>query len=152
MKRIGRRGFLGASAAAVSAGGLAPQVKAQTVSPASPPEVTRILARYIVGGKLADIPAPVRKEAARTLLNWTGCALGGSHTDAVGMAIAALSPLFGPAHATLLGRKERADMMHAALINGIASHVMDYDDTHLRTVIHPAGPVVSAILALAETR
>ena len=42
--------------------------------------------------------------------------------------------------------------MHAALMNGISSHVFDFDDTHLRTVIHPAGPVASAILALAEYR
>ena len=152
MKRIDRRGFLGASAAAGSAGWLAPQVKAQNTVVAAPPEVTRILARYIVGGKLADIPEPVRKEAARTLLNWTGCALGGSRNEAVGIAIAALSPLFGNPNATLLGRKERADMMNAALINGIASHVLDFDDTHLRTIIHPAGPVVSAILAFSETR
>jgi 2-methylcitrate dehydratase PrpD len=115
-----------------------------------PPEVTRILARYIVNGHVADIPAPVRKEAARTLLNWVGCALGGSRTDAVGIAISALSPFFGPAQATLLGRKERVDVFTAALLNGIASHILDYDDTHLRTVIHPAGPVVSAILALSE--
>lgn len=43
-------------------------------------------------------------------------------------------------------------MLHASLMNGISSHVLDYDDTHLRTVIHPGGPVISAILALAETR
>jgi 2-methylcitrate dehydratase PrpD len=36
------------------------------------------------------------------------------------------------------------------LMNGISSHVLDFDDTHLKTVIHPAGPVVSALLALAE--
>ena len=40
--------------------------------------------------------------------------------------------------------------MHAALMNGISSHVFDFDDTHLKTVIHPAGPVASAILALSE--
>jgi 2-methylcitrate dehydratase PrpD len=44
------------------------------------------------------------------------------------------------------------DVLHAALVNGISSHVLDFDDTHLKTVIHPAGPVASAILALAETR
>lgn len=36
------------------------------------------------------------------------------------------------------------------MINGIASHVHDYDDTHLDTIIHPAGPVASALLAVAE--
>jgi 2-methylcitrate dehydratase PrpD len=32
----------------------------------------------------------------------------------------------------------------------MSSHVLDFDDTHLKTVIHPAGPVAPAILALAE--
>jgi 2-methylcitrate dehydratase PrpD len=54
--------------------------------------------------------------------------------------------------ATVLGRRERVDMSGAALVNGIASHVFDFDDTHLRTIIHPAGPVASAALALAEWR
>jgi 2-methylcitrate dehydratase PrpD len=41
-------------------------------------------------------------------------------------------------------------MASAALVNGITSHTFDYDDTHLKTIIHPAGPVASAVLALAE--
>ena len=45
---------------------------------------------------------------------------------------------------------ERVDILHAALFNGMTSHTFDFDDTHLKTVIHPAGPVASAILALAE--
>jgi len=143
---VNRRRFIGASALAGSVAFAPPTVVAAT----PPPEVTRILARYIVNGHFADIPGPVRKEAARTLLNWVGCALGGSRTDAVGIAISALSPFFGAAQATVLGRKERVDVFNAALLNGIASHILDYDDTHLRTVIHPAGPVVSAILALSE--
>jgi aconitate decarboxylase len=44
----------------------------------------------------------------------------------------------------------RIDAQHAALLNGIASHVHDYDDTHLDTIIHPTGPVASALLAVAE--
>ena len=37
-------------------------------------------------------------------------------------------------------------------MNGISLHVFDFDDTHLKTVIHPAGPVVSSLLALAAHR
>src|SRR4029077_5931935 len=54
--------------------------------------------------------------------------------------------------ASVLGRSEQLDVLHAALINGISSHIFDFDDTHLRTVIHPAGPVASALLAYAEHR
>jgi 2-methylcitrate dehydratase PrpD len=115
-------------------------------------DITRILARYIVSTKPADLPAPVRKEAARTLLNWVGCALGGSRHETVGIAISAIAPFSGPGQASILGRKERLDILNSALINGISSHVLDYDDTHTRNIVHPAGPVISAILALAEHR
>ena len=124
---------------------------AQAPAPVTP-EVTRTLARYIVSARREDLPASVRHEAARTLLNYIGCAVGGSTHATLTAAISALAPFSGPAQATILGRKERLDILHASLMNGISSHVLDYDDTHLRTIIHPAGPVVSAILALSETR
>jgi 2-methylcitrate dehydratase PrpD len=52
--------------------------------------------------------------------------------------------------ATILGRRGRFDVMNAAFVNGVSSHIFDFDDTHLKTTIHPAEPVVSAILALTE--
>ena len=118
----------------------------------TPTDVTRTLARYVLSGRYDDLPDSVRKEARRTLLNWMGCAIGGSRHETVDIAIAALAPFSGPPQATVLGRRERLDILHASLVNGISSHVFDFDDTHLKTVIHPAGPVVSALLALAEHR
>lgn len=111
--------------------------------------VTRILAEYAAAASPETLPAPVRKEAARTFLNWLGCAIGGCRHEAVDAAIAALSPFAGPGRSVVAGRAERLDPLNASLINGISSHVFDFDDTHLRTVIHPAGPVASALLAYA---
>jgi 2-methylcitrate dehydratase PrpD len=64
--------------------------------------------------------------------------------------LAAVQVLEPAPQATLAGRSERVDIASAALINGISSHTFDFDDTHLKTIIHPAGPVASAVLALAE--
>jgi 2-methylcitrate dehydratase PrpD len=116
----------------------------------APPEATKILAHYIVSSGYDDLPANVRKEGVRTMLNWVGVAIGGSHHQTVDIAASALGPFSGPAQASLLGRKERFDIMNAAFLNGVSSHIFDYDDTHLKTIIHPAGPVASAILALSE--
>lgn len=115
-------------------------------------EVTKAVARFVVDSRYADIPPEIRHEAARSLLNWLGCALGGCRHETIDRALAALKPFSGPAQATLLGRGERLDIMHAALMNGMSSHVLDFDDTHLKTVIHPSGPVAAALLALAEFR
>jgi len=114
--------------------------------------LTETLAASVVEATPDRLPEPVRKEAARTFLNWVGCAIGGAQHETVDVALAALSPFVGPPQASVLGRSERLDVLHAALINGISSHVFDFDDTHLRTVIHPAGPVASAALAFAEYR
>ena len=113
-------------------------------------EVTKTLAEFVVASRYADIPAKIRHEATRSVLNWLGCAVGGSQHPAIDIALSALAPFSGPAQASVLGRSERLDIMHAALVNGISSHVFDFDDTHLKTVIHPSGPVASALLALAE--
>ncbi len=113
-------------------------------------EVTRTLAKFVVGHRAPDVPDAVRREATRSFLNWVGCAVGAAKHESVRRALDALSPLSGPREATVLGRGDRVDIMLAALMNGITSHTFDFDDTHLKTVIHPSGPVASAILALAE--
>ena len=113
-------------------------------------ETTFALARFVAGSGPEALPARVRHEAKRALLNWLGCAIGASQHETVEHAIAALKPFSGPAQATVLGRRERFDILHAALLNGLTSHTFDFDDTHLKTIIHPTGPVASALLALAE--
>jgi len=114
--------------------------------------VTRELAKWITHCDLDGIPAEVQWEGVRTYFNWVGCAVGGACHETVDRALKAVKPFSGPATATVLGRDERLDPLHAALINGISSHVLDYDDTHLKTIIHPAGPVASALMAVAESR
>jgi 2-methylcitrate dehydratase PrpD len=150
LPQLDRRNFLGALALA----GVAADAEADDVPPpkgeGEATDVTRRLAHYIFSAKAEDLPQSVRMEAARTLLNWVGCAVGGSRHETVDIAISALKPFCGPAQASVLGRRERLDIMHAALMNGISSHIFDFDDTHLKTIIHPAGPVASAILALSE--
>jgi 2-methylcitrate dehydratase PrpD len=118
--------------------------------PAAPPPVTEILARYLVNARFEDLPAKVRHEGARTFLNWVGVAVGGSHHETIDHAIAGLSPFAGKPQANILGRREKLDIVNTTLVNGISSHIFDYDDTHLKTIIHPAGPVASAILALSQ--
>jgi 2-methylcitrate dehydratase PrpD len=112
--------------------------------------LARELARYALDAELSDIPASAQHEAARSLLNWAGCAVGGSRHETIDRLLAALLPFSAGPHCSLLGRRERVDALHAALVNGVSAHVLDFDDTHLRTLLHPGVPVASALLALAE--
>ena len=114
------------------------------------PAITQILADFVTHHPSKGWGDDVDHEAHRTFLNWLGCAVGAAKHQAADAALAAVQMLQPAPQATLAGRKEKVDMGSAALINGISSHTFDFDDTHLKTIIHPAGPVASALLALAE--
>jgi 2-methylcitrate dehydratase PrpD len=114
--------------------------------------VSTELARYIAGSRFEALPSRVVHEATRALVNWAGCAIGGANHESVDITLASLAPFAGPPQAALLGRSERTDCLHAALIDGIASHVLDFDDTHPDSLVHPSGPVAAALLPLAEFR
>jgi 2-methylcitrate dehydratase PrpD len=111
---------------------------------------TRTLASWVVKSRIEDIPDDVRRESLRALLNYAGCALGGAPDHAVNNAMRAFAPFFGPPTARILGRSERADPLHASVMNGISSHVYDYDDTTPKNYIHPTSPVASALFAYAS--
>jgi 2-methylcitrate dehydratase PrpD len=114
-------------------------------------DVTRTLARLVVQSRYEDLPGAARHEASRALLNWLGCAVAGSRHETVDRALAAILPFSGSGQAGIPGRGERMDILNAALINGISSHVLDFDDTQAEA-IHPSSPVLPALLALAEWR
>jgi 2-methylcitrate dehydratase PrpD len=114
------------------------------------PPITQILARYVATHPSRGWSDAVEHEAVRTFLNWAGCAVGAAQHEAMHAALGAVQMLQPAPQASVLGRAEKVDMAGAALLNGISSHTFDFDDTHLKTIIHPAGPVASAALALAE--
>ena len=117
---------------------------------------TVTLAFWATNLSYADLPSPVVNAAVKSVYNWAGCAIGGFAQEAPQIALGTTSPFFGgPVTSSLLGFDGPisggfVDAQLAAFVNGIASHVDDYDDTHLESIIHPTGVVASALLAVAE--
>src|SRR5678816_3456031 len=122
----------------------------QVAADLDPPPVTSILAKFVSSHPSRGWNDAVEHEAHRTFLNWVGCAVGASRHESAEAALGGVRMLDPAPQSSILGRAEKVDMASAALVNGITSHTFDFDDTHLKTVIHPAGPVASAVLALAE--
>ena len=125
-------------------------INTQVEADRNAPPITQILAEFVANHPSAGWSDDVDHEAHRTFLNWLGCAVGAANHESVQAALGAIQEFAPAEQATILGRAERVDMAGAALINGISSHTFDFDDTHLKTIIHPAGPVASAVLALGE--
>ncbi|HSF95510.1 MAG TPA: MmgE/PrpD family protein [Thermohalobaculum sp.] len=110
------------------------------------------LASFAAGQSWAEIPAPVRHQARRALVNIFATAIAGCREPAVEIALGVMAPFAGPATCSLIGRGERRDAALAAFVNAMAANIHDFDDTHPETIIHPTAPVAPALLALAEIR
>ncbi|KAI1375077.1 2-methylcitrate dehydratase PrpD [Hypoxylon crocopeplum] len=122
---------------------------------------TFALASWATNLTYANLPPLVVDQAVKSIYNWAGCAIGGFGQDAPQIALnTTLGAGFGgPATSSILGLNATsdgdgpfADAQIAAFVNGVASHVDDYDDTHLASIIHPTGVVVSALFAVTEAR
>jgi 2-methylcitrate dehydratase PrpD len=109
------------------------------------------LADFVAATSWTDVEAQSH-EAKRSILNFFATALGSSHDPAVTSGLRTLSPFSGAATSTIIGRPERLDALGAAFINAISANLLDFDDTHLDTIIHPAAPVAAPVLALAQAR
>jgi 2-methylcitrate dehydratase PrpD len=114
--------------------------------------VSGIWGEFVARSHYRDVPASIVHEAKRSILNVFGTALGAAKEPAVALAIEVLQPFAGSPQATIIGRAERLDILSAAFINAMSANFFEFDDTHLRTVIHPSAPVVPPLFALAELR
>jgi 2-methylcitrate dehydratase PrpD len=114
------------------------------------PAITVAIADFALSRTFAELPTAVQRESVRNTVNWVGCTLGGAPTPTVAAAIKGLQSYSSPGRCRVIGRAERFDAPAAAMVNCLASAAHAYDDTHLATITHPTGPVIAALLALAE--
>lgn len=115
---------------------------------------TSALAEFAAGLTATSTPPEVTHQAKRALLDWAGVTLAGSRTDAARIAYDVGSLAGGAGTSPVAGRREGRSPAFAALVNGIAAHVLDYDDTFNPglTTVHGSAPVWPAVLAAAHER
>jgi 2-methylcitrate dehydratase PrpD len=113
--------------------------------------VTLALVEAVRGIRYGEIPREARETAHHCLLDFLGVTLAGSQELLTDILIGEIVRSEGGKEAGIIGRRERATRLTAALVNGAAGHALDFDDTHATMTGHPSGPVLPALLALAET-
>lgn len=114
--------------------------------------VTRRLGQFAAGPGPTDAPPEVLHQAKRCLMDWLGVGLAGSSDPAASIVREAATVLAPSPDAWALGSRQRIGTPFAALANGVAAHVMDYDDTYNPglTTVHGSAPVWPAVMAAAE--
>src|SRR5690606_16626123 len=117
--------------------------------PMSAPTVARRLAEFAATTRAEGI-GELADDAARRVLDALGNGLAALDTPAAAAVRAVAAEWSGRPEATALGSSERHPAASAALVNGTLAHALDFDDTHLPSVLHPSASVVPAALAVAE--
>ncbi len=113
-----------------------------------PPTAT--LARQALAYDFDTLPADVVELAKQCLLDWFAVTLAAWDDPLVRILVADAEEEGGKPQATLVGRGTRLARLQAALINGAASHALDYDDVNLWMTGHPTVTFTPALLAQAE--
>jgi len=95
-------------------------------------------------------PAAVRDSVQHRVLDITGLQLAARPLATSDGALAYALAQGGPEQAHVVGEAQRISAPWAAFANGVLAHSLDYDDTHLPSVLHPSASVVPAALAAAQ--
>ncbi|MDA8261327.1 MAG: MmgE/PrpD family protein [Actinomycetota bacterium] len=121
-------------------------------------DITRAVAEFALATRWEDISDEVVAIAIDHILDTYGVMLSGVNEETARIVREVLAGREGGS--LVVGTTERRDPISAALVNGVAGHALDYDDTQLSTSVegvyglltHPSVPVLSAVSSVAEER
>ena len=108
------------------------------------------LVDFVLGLETASLPPAVVEAASRSMTDWLGAGIRGAAEPLADSLAAVIDASGGLPQATVVGRGRRTSALLAALANGAQSHALDFDDTHLPSIVHGAAPVAPVVLALGE--
>ncbi|MDR3530802.1 MAG: MmgE/PrpD family protein [Rhodopila sp.] len=114
--------------------------------------LTRALAEQARGLRFEDIPETTRAWARQCVLDTIGCTIAGASDELVAILLAEMQEQGGTEVATVMGHAGRLPVASAAIVNGAASHALDFDDVNLAMPGHPSVAILPVLLALAEER
>lgn len=106
------------------------------------------IADFAVSMRDRDIPTVILQLGRMCIVDWFGVALG-AHNDETAIAVRRAAKLLWPnsgSSMVLLG--DPAPSAAAALINGTMAHCLDYDDTHIASVVHFSSATLASALAV----
>jgi 2-methylcitrate dehydratase PrpD len=112
--------------------------------------IARILADFAAGTCFERLPAPVVSSVKDRVLDTLGICLASSAFGLGDGVHELVGGWGGRPEASAVGARGRYPAPQAAFVNGTLAHSLDFDDTHLPSVLHPSASIVPAGLAMAQ--
>ena len=109
----------------------------------------RALAERISKVTFDSLPAGGGRDGEAGHPRHHGVTLAGANDETTATVARALRATAAPGPALIFGGDERIDVLNAALINGTASHALDFDDCSNTLGGHPSAPILPALWAIA---
>jgi 2-methylcitrate dehydratase PrpD len=97
-----------------------------------------------------SLSAAVIESVNHRVMDTVGLCLAAGPLETSRMAVDLAVSWGGPAEATTIGFPHRLPATAAAFVNGVLAHSLDFDDTHLPSVLHPSASIIPAALAIGE--
>jgi 2-methylcitrate dehydratase PrpD len=105
---------------------------------------------FAAGVRGGNVEEEILSDARRRVTDIVGISLAASAMEPARIVQGVIRGWGGEGQAGIIGKSDKYPAASAALINGTLAHSLDYDDTHLPSVLHPSAAVVPAALAAAE--
>ena len=115
------------------------------------PTLAQQLARFATSASYDSLPQDVVDSVRGRVLDILGICYAATELETSRAATAWVAAQGGVPHANAIGLSERVPAAQAAFVNGVLAHSLDYDDTHLPSVLHPSASVVPAAIAAAQS-
>ncbi len=122
---------------------------AQTETAAATGTISQTLAAFAHGLTYDDIPADVRERAKYLILDAVGIAMASTRYPFADAILAGIQAVGEPGDLPVIGMKARLGMRDAVLMNGALVHGLDYDDTHMESVVHATAATLPTALVVA---
>lgn len=113
--------------------------------------LTQLLATFAEDASYESLPPEVRASVVNRVLDTIGVALAAIPLDTSRSVMEYAASQGGNPQAHALGLDFPLPAAQAAFVNGVLAHSLDYDDTHLPSILHPSASVIPASLAAAES-
>ncbi|MGH9839803.1 MAG: MmgE/PrpD family protein, partial [Blastocatellia bacterium] len=96
------------------------------------------------------LPPAVVKSIKERILDTVGLCLAAAPMETSRMAADLGASWGGQPEASTIGFPHRLAATNAAFVNGTLAHSLDFDDTHLPSVLHPSASIIPAVLAAGQ--
>jgi 2-methylcitrate dehydratase PrpD len=114
------------------------------------PSISQKLAQFFCALRYEDLPDTLVYKLKTFFLDWLASAFAGVSQPPTQMMLSLANDMKGAEETTIIPNNSRHLPLVAALVNGASSHVVEMDDLHRESILHPAASILPAVFAAAE--